>query len=346
MAQVTTLGIDIAKNVMCIHGIDLHGHVVVKKRLARQKVLPFVAQLPPCLIGMEASGGAHYWAREFTKLGHTVKLMSPQFVKPYVQSQKNDPNDAAGICEAVERPRMRGVPVKSVAQQDVQALHRIRERQITARTALLNQIRGLVAEYGLVIPQRASQVRHKLPFILEDAENGLTAPAREWLQALAEELQGMDQRIAVTDQQIARVFEADEACQRLAQLAGIGPLTATALVAAVGDATGFKNGRQFTAWLGLVPRQHSTGGKPTLLGITKGGNRYLRTLLIHGARAVLRVVDRKMDAWSRWLQKVKARRGLNCASVAQANKTARVVWALLARGERYQPPAGARVAEA
>jgi transposase len=333
---VTTVGIDIAKNVVCIHGGDARGHVGVKKRLARQKVLPFMAQLPPCLIGMEASGGAHYWAREFTQLGHTVKLMAPQFVKPYVQSQKNDPNDAAGICEAVERPRMRGVPVKSIPQQDVQALHRIRERQITARTALINQIRGLLTEYGIVIPQRASQVRHKLPMVLEDAENGLTATAREWLHALAEELQALDQRIAATDQQIERVFEADEACQRLAQLPGIGPLTATALVAAVGDATEFKNGRQFAAWLGLVPRQHSTGGKTTLLGMTKRGNCYLRTLLIHGARAVLRVVDRKTDTRSRWLQGVKARRGMNCASVAQANKTARVAWALLAKGDRYR----------
>src|SRR5215468_5068951 len=237
---------------------------------------------------------------------------------------------------------MRGVPLKSVTQQDVQALHRIRERQIKARPAFINQIRGLLAEYGIVIPQRASQVRHKLPFVLEDAENGLTATAREWLHALAEELQALDQRIAATDQQIERVFEADEACQRLAQLAGIGPLTATALVAAVGDATGFKNGRQFAAWLGLVPRQHSTGGKTTLLGITKGGNRYLRLLLIHGARAVLRVVDRKTDAWSRWLQGVQVRRGTNCASVAQANKTARVAWALLARGERYRPPTSPR----
>src|SRR5262245_4641560 len=169
MAQVTTLGVDIAKNGVCVHGIDTQGHVIVKKRLARQKVLPFVAQLPPCLIGMEASGGAHYWAREFTKLGHTVKLMPPQFVKPYVQRQKNDPNDAAGICEAVERPRMRSVPVKSVAQQDMQAPHRIRERQIKARTALLNQIRGLLAEYGIVIPQSASHGRHKVPSIPQTA---------------------------------------------------------------------------------------------------------------------------------------------------------------------------------
>jgi transposase len=300
MAQVTTLGVDIAKNGVCIHGVDAHGHVIVKKRLARQKVLPFVAQLPPCLIGMEASGGAHYGAREFTKRGPMVKLLSPQFVKPYVQSQRNDPNDAAGICEAVARPRMRGVPVKSVAQQDIEALHRLRERQSKARTALIKQSRGLLLEYGIVIPQRASQVRHKLPLVLEDAENGLTITAREWWQALAEELQALDQRLAATDHRIAPVFEADAVGQRLAQLGGIGPLTAPALVAAVGDATGFKNGRQCAAWLGLVPRQRSTGGKTTWLGITKGGNRYLRMLLIHGARAVLRLVDRHTDAWSRW----------------------------------------------
>jgi transposase len=214
----------------------------------------------------------------------------------------------------------------------------MRERQIKARTALINQIRGLLTDYGIVIPQRASQVRHRLPFVLEDAGNGLTATARAWLQTLAEELQALDQRIATTDTQIEEVFKGDDACQRLAQLAGIGPLTATALVAAVGDATTFKNGRQFAAWLGLVPRQHSTGGKTTLRGMTKHGNSYLRTLLIHGARAVLRVVDRKTDAWSHWLQGVRARRGMNCASVAQANKTARVAWALLARGGRYQPP--------
>ena len=339
MPQVTTVGIDLAKPVVGIHGIDTYGHVVGKKRLARHKVLPFVAQLPPCLIGLEAAGGAHYWAREFTKLGHTVKLMPPQFVKPSGQSPKNDPHAAAGIGEAVGRPRMRGVPVKSVAQQDVPALHRIRERQIKARTALINQIRGLLVEYGLVIPQHASQVRHKVPFILEDAENGLTATAREWLHALVEELRALDQHIATTNQQIERVFVADEACQRLAQLTGIGPLTATALVAAVGDATDFKNGRQFAAWLGLVPRQHATGGKSTLLGMTKRANRYLRTLLIHGARAVLRRVDQKTDPRSRWLQGVKARRGKHRASVAQANKTARVAWVVLAKGERYCPAA-------
>jgi len=237
---------------------------------------------------------------------------------------------------------MRGVPVKSVAHPDIQALHRIRERQSKTRTALRNHIRGLLTEYGIVIPPRASQVRHKLPFVLEAAENGLTATARVWLSALAAALQSLAQRSATTNTQLAEVLKSAAACQRLAPLAGIGPLTATALVAAVGEAPTFKHGRQFAAWLGLVPRQHSTGGKTTLLGITKGGHGYLRTLLSHGARAVLRGVDRKTDAWSRWLQGVKARRGMHWASVAQAHKTARVVWALWAKGDCYRHAASER----
>jgi transposase len=339
MQHIATLGIDAAKNIFHLHGVDAHGKVVLKKRLVRTKVLAFVAGLAPCLIGLEASGSAHHWAREFTKLGHTVQLISPQFVKPYVQGNKNDPKDAAGICEAVGRPHMRCVPIKSVDQQDMQALHRIRERQIKARTALVNQIRGLLAEYGVVIPKGVAQVRQKLPFILEEAENGLTMLAREWLQALAAELQALDQRIRETNTQMQRVFASHEACQRLAQLEGVGPLSATALVAAVGEATTFKNGREFAAWLGLVPRQHSTGGKPLLLGISKRGDRYLRKLLIHGARAVVRTVDGKQDGRSRWLQGLIGRRGKNRAGVAQANKTARVAWALLAKGERYRPAA-------
>jgi transposase len=339
MQQVTTLGIDAAKHVFQLHGVDAHGHVVLKKRLGRTKVLAFLAGLAPCLIGLEASGSSHYWARELTKLGHTVQLISPQFVKPYVKGNKNDPNDAAAICEAVSRPHMRFVPMKSVAQQDMQALHRIRERQIKARTALVNQIRGLLAEYGIVMPQGVAQVRHKLPFILEEAENGLTMDAREWLQALADELRALDQRMQETNTRIQRTFESHEACQRLAQLDGIGPLTATALVAAVGEASTFKNGREFAAWLGLVPRQHSTGGKPLLLGISKRGDRYLRKLLIHGARAVVRTVEGKQDVRSRWLQGLIVRRGKNRAGVAQANKTARIAWVLLAKGERYRPAA-------
>src|ERR671933_647505 len=213
MQQVATLGIDAAKHLFQLHGVDVQGKGVLKKRLVRQKVLAFVAGLPPCLIGLEAAGSAHYWARELTKLGHTVRLISPRFVKPYVKGNKNDPNDAAGICEAVSRPHMRFVPIKSVDQQDMQALHRIRERQIKARTALVNQIRGLLAEYGVVMPKGMAQVRHKLPFILEEAENGLTMMAREWLQGLAAELQAIDQRIQATDTQIQRVFARHEACQ-------------------------------------------------------------------------------------------------------------------------------------
>ena len=339
MQQVATLGSDAAKNLFQLHGVDAHGKSVLKKRLVRHKVLAFVAGLAPCLIGLEASGSAHYWARELTKLGHTVQLISPQFVKPYVKGNKNDPNDAEAICEAVGRPHMRFVPIKSVDQQDMQALHRIRERQIKARTALVNQIRGLLAEYGVVMPKGVAQVRQKLPFILEDAENGLTMLAREWLQALAAELPALDQRIQETNTRIQRVFENHEACQRLAQLEGVGPLTATALVAAVGEATTFKNGREFAAWLGVVPRQHSTGGKPRLLGISKRGDRYLRKLLSHGARSVVRTVEGKQDGRSRWLQGRIVRRGKNRAGVAQANKTARVAWVLLAKGERYRPAA-------
>jgi transposase len=266
--------------------------------------------------------------------------MSPQVVRPYVQRQQNDANDAAGICEAVSRPQMRFVPMKSVEQQDRQALHRIRERQIKARTALVNQIRGVLAEYGIVIPQGVAKVRHALPALVEDAENSLTWDAREWLQALAAELRALDERLDETKRQLQRVFECHEACQRLAQMEGLGPLTATALVAAVGNATTFKNGRQLAAWLGLVPRQHSSGGKSTLLGISTGGQTYLRKLLIHGARAVIRTVERKQDARSRWLQGVKARRGTNRACVAHANKTARIAWVLLAKGERYRQPRG------
>jgi transposase len=299
---VTTVGIDLAKNVVHVHGVDGHGHVVLRKRLPRKQALPLMAQLPPCRIGLEASGGAHYWARELTKPGHTVKLMSPQFVRPYVKRQKNDANDAAGICEAVSRPHMRFMPIKSVVQQDIQAPHRVREPQIKARTALVNQIRGLLAEYGIVIPQGVAKVRQVLPTMLAEAENGLTWEAREWLGASAAEWRALDHWLEETAHKIRRVFEHSEACQRLARIEGIGPLTATALVAAVGDATTFKNGRQLAAWLGLVPRQHSSGGKPTLLGIRKGGQTYLRTVLIHGVWAVIQWAEGKTEARSRWLQ--------------------------------------------
>jgi transposase len=334
MQQVTTRGIESAKNVFQLHGVNGRGKIVLQKRLSRNKVLAFIAQLPAGLLGMEASGGAHYWARECTKLGHAVKLMAPQFVKPSLQGNKNDAHDAAALCEAVSRPRRRFVPSKSVAQQDMQAWHRIRERQIKRRTALVHHIRGRWSAYGIVMPKGVPQGRHQVPLILADADHGLTWEAREWLQALQAELHLVDEQIAATTERVKQMFAADEACQRLAALRGIGPLTATALVAAVGDARGFKHGRQLAAWWGLVPQQHSTGGTPTLLGISKRGNSYVRKLLMHGARAVVRHLQDKTDAWRGWLTGVAERRGTNRACVAHANKVARVAWGLLAREER------------
>jgi len=334
--KVATVGLDLAKNVFQVHGVDGHGKVVVRRQLRRAQVREYFAKLPPCLVGMEACGGAHYWARELTALGHTVKLMSPQFVKPYVKSNKNDANDAEGICEAVARPTMRFVPAKGVEHQDLQAVHRIRQRLIEERGALVNQIRGLLAEYGIVLGQGIHQVRAGLPVILEDGANGLTGYGRELFNALRDELRATDERIAGFDQRIAAVHAAHPLSQKLAQVEGVGPMSATAFLAAVVDAKQFANGRQCAAWMGLVPRQASSGGKTVLLGISKRGDRYLRTLLIHGARAVLRASEKKTDARSRWLNGVQARRGHNVAAVALANKNARILWALAAGEEAYR----------
>jgi transposase len=337
MQQVTTLGIEIAKNVFPLHGVNARGHTVLHKRRSRNQGLAFIAQLPAGLLGMEASGGAHYWARACPTRGHAVQLMAPQYVKPYGQGNKNDDNAAAASCAAGSRPRRRFVPLKSVAQPDMQALPRIRARQSKRRPALVNQRRGLLSAYGLGLPKGVAQGRYKLPFILEEAENGLTWGAREWVQSLQADLRLVDEPLDATAAKMAQVFAADEAWQRVAALRGLGPLTATALVAAVGEARGFKNGRQWAAGGGLVPRQHSTGGKPTLRGMSKRGNRYVRQLLMHGARAGLRPLPDKTDAWSRWLKGVAERRGTNRAGGAQANKVARGAWGLLARGETDRP---------
>ena len=291
------------------------------------------------MVGMEACGGSHYWAREISKLGHEVRLMSPQFVKPYVKSNKNDFNDAEGICEAVSRPTMRFVAIKSVEQQDIQALHRIRQGIVKTRTAQANQIRGLLGEYGIVIPQGINWVRRRIPEILEDGENGLTARFRGWLSELYQELDALDKRVEECTRAIVQLFHTDETCQRIGAIEGIGPQTATALVSSYGHAREFKNGRQFSASLGLVPRQHTTGGKPVLLGISKRGDTYLRTLLIHGARSVVRRAAHKSDPRSRWIQRVASERGTNRAVVALANKNARIVWALLSKGDEYHPAA-------
>ena len=335
--NIKTLGIDLAKSVLHLCGMDVHGKVVLRKRLSRGKLLEFLANVPACLIGMEACGGAHYWAREIGKLGHEVRLMSPQFVKPYVKTNKNDSNDAEAVCEAVGRANMRFVPVKSVEQQDIQAIHRIREQLIKSRTAQANQIRGLLGEYGIIIPKGLRQVRGRLPGILEDAENGLSFRARRFLSDLVERVRELDERIRAYDKEIEELFKEDERSQRIEKVEGIGPVVATAIVAAVGNGTFFKDGRQLSAWLGLVPRQHSTGGRERLLGISKRGDRYIRTLLIHGARSVVRYAQRKTDPRSRWINGLKARRGTNAAAVALANKNARIIWALLSKGEAYRP---------
>ncbi len=333
--NITTLGIDLAKSVFQLHGIDSHGKTVLTQRVTRAKLAETVAHIPPCLIGLEACASAHYWARELEKFGHTVKLIAPQFVKPYVKSNKNDARDAEAICEAVTRPGMRFVPTKSIAQQDVQAVHRIRERRVKERTALLNQIRGLLAEYGLIIPLKKNAVNQALPRILEDADNGLTALAREFVAELYEELRTLACAVGAYDAKIERLFKANPLCRRLAKVEGVGPVTATALVAA-GDARAFHNGRQMAAWLGLVPRQYSSGGKNVLLGISKRGDRYLRMLLIHGARAAMAAAKHKQDARSRWVTALAARRGANIAAVALANKNTRVLWALMAHNEEYR----------
>jgi len=270
-------------------------------------------------------------------MGHTVKLMAPQFVKPYVKSNKNDANDAEAICEAVARPTMRFVAIKSIAQQDIQAVHRIRSELVQHRTAKVNQIRGLLGEYGLVVGQRIDVLRKALPLILEDAGNGLTVDFRTLLEGLQQDLITLDQRVDDMDKKIKLLASSNEDAKRLQQIPGIGPITATALICAIGDGKQFKRGRDLAAWLGLTPKQHSSGGKDHLLGISKRGDAYLRTLLIHGARAVLRVAGNKEDPRSRWIQSLCGRRNKNIAAVALANKNARIVWALLTKKTDFLP---------
>lgn len=335
--EVKRIGIDLAKSVFQVHGVNGSEKTVLRKKLSRGKLLAYFAQLSPCLIGMESCGGAHYWARELQKLGHEVRLMAPQFVAPYRKNDKNDSNDAEAICEAVGRPNMRFVPIKNEQQQAVLALHRARELLVGERTALINQARGLLAEYGIVVAQGPARLRAALPEVLEDAENGLPALAREVFADLYDRLQNLEKRLGDYDRRVERLAREDASARALMQVEGIGPLTATAISASVGDARMFKNGRQFAAWLGLVPRQFSSGGKSRQGRITKRGDVYLRTLLVHGARAVMRYMVQREDAKSRWVAALKERRGFNKAVVALAAKNARVLWAILAKGTAYQP---------
>ena len=333
--KVTTVGLDLAKNVIQVHGVDEHGKSVLTKRLKRDQVTAFFGKLAPCLIGLEACSSAHHWARRLKRLGHRVKLMAPQFVKPYVKTNKHDMADAEAICEAVGRPNMRFVPAKTPEAQAILAVHRARQGFVKARTAQANQIRGLLGEFGLVIPKGLIHIAKRVPEILEDAENGLPDTMRPLIQRLAEHLKLLDREVMALETQIETWHRHNEASRKLGKIPGIGPITASALVASLGDAKCFKNGRQLAAFLGLVPKQHSSGGKQTLLGISKRGDVYLRTLLIHGARAVIRFAERKSPPQS-WLIQLLARRNPNVAAVALANKNARTVWALLAHGRDYQ----------
>ena len=335
--DITTVGLDVAKQVFHVHGIDTRGQVRVRKQLRRKEMMAYFTHLPACTIGLEAGSSSHYWARQLSGLGHTVKLMAPQFVRPYVKTNKNDARDAEAICEAVTRPTMRFVPIKTVEQQAMLAVHRARQGFVKARTAQANQLRSLLAEFGLVVPQGIAALLRAVPAMVSDDENGLLESVRHLFTRLLGHIQELDRQVTELEEQITQWHKKDERSRKLEKVPGIGPLTASALVATIGNARGFHNGRQLAAWLGLVPRQYSTGGKTRLHGISKRGDVYLRTLLIHGARSVLRFAARHTDPTTTWLKNVQARRNANIAAVALANKHARMVWALLAHDREYTP---------
>jgi transposase len=336
MKTITVMGIDLAKSVFHVYGVDSNGKAQLRKKLDRKGLMKVIANTAPCLIGVEACGGSNYWARKFEEHGHEVKMMPPQYVKPYVKTNKNDFNDAEGICEAVQRPNMHFVPKKSVEQQDIQMVHRIRQRLVAGRVALVNEARGLLAEYGIVIGKGVSRFNTAIVQIIGDNKNGLTSVGRRKMRDLLTELNEMQERIKAMDVEISRIYENSDTCKRIGKIPGIGPVTATAIVAAVSDAGVFKNGRQMSAWLGIVPRQDSTGGKPRLLGISKRGDIYLRTLLIHGGRSVVLAARNKTDKYSQWVTQKATTRGKNKAAVAVANKNARIIWKLLNTGESYK----------
>jgi len=335
--KITTVGIDLAKNVFQVHGVDERGKAVLKKQLKRHQVLGFFSNMAPCLIGMEACGGAHFWARRLQAQGHAVRLMAPQFVKPYVKGNKHDAADAEAICEAVSRPSMRFVPIKNIEQQSALSLHRARQGFIAERTALANRVRGLLAEFGLIIPHGIHHIARQVPEILEDASNELSDPMRALLARLLEHLKELGRQAKDLETEIIEWHRHNELSRKLEAVPGIGPITASAMVASVGDAKNFRNGRQLAAWLGLVPKQDSSGGKTVLLGISKRGDAYLRTLLIHGARSALWTAQRRKVPVDRWMQGLLLRRNTNIAVVAMANKAARIIWALLAKDREYDP---------
>lgn len=334
--NITVIGLDLAKNVFQVHGIDERGKTVLRRQLKRQQVREFFATQPSVLVGMEACSGAHYWAREIGKLGHRVKLMNPKYVKAYVKTNKDDRNDAAAIAEAASRESVPAVPMKQPWQQDLQAVHRVRSQLMRERVATGNEMRGLLAEYGLVMAKGTKALRTAVPLILEDVANELSGVMRELIASQYERYCALEVRIAELERTLKRVAHEHEGCQRLIELPGVGVLGATALVAQVNDARHLKNGRALAARQGLVPSHSGTGGKARIGHMSGRGDAYVRTLLIHGARCVLRHAERKTDRLSRWAVEVRKRRGANVAAVALANKLARIAWVVLARGERYR----------
>lgn len=336
MTIIKAVGIDLAKLVFSIHGVDTHDKPKLRKTVKRNKLLAEVAKLPPCIIGMEACSGAHYWAREFTKLGHDVRIMASKFVIPYRQNEKNDANDAEAICEAVTRRKTRFVSIKSEEQQAVLCLHRIRQGAIKDRTARINRLRGLLAEFGIVMPKGRYPAQSAITGILEDGENNLPFIARELLDDLWQSIKGLNEEILKYDRKLYALAKQMKAAKRLMTIPGVGEITATAVVATVNDAKHFDTSRSFAAWIGLVPRQYTTGGIVRLGRISKRGEKHIRTSLIHGARAVIAHCKDKTDRTSMWIKDLVERRGFKRAAVALAAKNARLIWALLHSGQEYQ----------
>lgn len=336
MKEISLVGIDIAKDVFQINAVDARGKVVLCKRIYRSDLRLFVTNLPKCVIAMEACSGSNYWGREFEKMGHEVRLISPQFVKPYVKGNKHDAADAEGISEAASRPGMRFVPVKATWQQDILMVHRVRERLVRNRTALTNEIRAVLMEYGVVFGRGYKSLREGICKLMGEDDIRLTELIKGVIWDLYEELIAIQEQVDRYEAKVREIYKSNETCQRIGEVPGVGPVTATAMISSIGDARVFRSGRQMAAWLGLVPRQHSSGGKTVLLGISKRGDRYVRRLLVHGARSVLKYAVNKSDRRSKWLLRIQETRGYNKACVAMANKNARICWALMVRGTEYK----------
>jgi transposase len=341
--EIRTIGIDLGKTVFHLVGVNPRGEAVVRKKCSRLQLLRFTSKLPACLIGMEACGGSHFLGRALREQGHDVRLMPAQYVKPYVKTNKNDYIDAEACAEAVTRPTMRFVPIKTDDQLDLQSLHRVRERWVVRRTSVINQIRGMLLERGITVAKGRRRIEESLPGILEDPDNKLSGALRVLLHELRLEMQYLHRQIEECDKLIVRIAGELEACNRLVAVPGIGPTIATATIAAIGNGAAFKNGRGFAAWLGVVPGEHSTGGKQRLTGTSRRGNKYLRKLFVQGAHAVLQFRTQQDPGLSAWLERLAAHKRPQVTAVALANKMARMAWAVLYKGEAYRPPLAAQI---